>query len=200
MKEVDTQKAIAAMRERCQNLPAIIRKLKQSEGLTIQGLADGADISADRLKKFFSGQLKNPTVENVMAACIFLRVSLDTLLGNPYGAETNARIAELENENKHLAKDLAHAEKIEALKDETIKRLENDLKSRRPLVYILLAACFVSVVMLINYMRIDMNTPGIGYINPGSIPVVVLIVGAVAAAAIGAGTVFFVQILRKRKK
>ena len=200
MKEIDTKKTIAAMRERCQDLPTTIRKIKQAEGLTIQALADGADLSADRLKKFFSGQLKNPTVENVMAACIFLRISLDALLGNPYGAASNTRIAELEDENRHLKKDLVHAERVEALKDDTIRRLEADLKSRATLIYILMITCLVAVVLLIGYLFIDLSSPDTGLITQERTSPAVLVIGAVVAAAVGAAIVFIVQTLQKRSK
>ena len=128
---------------KCENLHIVLLERKEARHLTNQDIADAINVPVDRVRKFFAGELKNPNVFSVMALCMFFEVSLDTLLGNPYGNASgkDARIAQLEQESQIAELKLEHAK-------ETIQHLKKSLKYISIIACALLCLCVVMVLAL----------------------------------------------------
>lgn len=128
---------------KCENLHIVLLERKEAKHLTNQDIADAINVPVDRVRKFFAGELKNPNVFSVMALCMFFEVSLDTLLGNPYGNASgkDARIAQLEQESQIAELKLEHAK-------ETIQHLKKSLKYLSIIAFALICLCVVLVLAL----------------------------------------------------
>lgn len=66
---------------RCDAVLETIKEQKTRQGLTNQQLADVTGIPLSNVKKYFSGDLKNPSLFYTAAACRVLGLSLDEMLG-----------------------------------------------------------------------------------------------------------------------
>lgn len=140
--------AIRSMVERWKNLPPLLTEIKKSKGHTVQTIADGTGVSADRLGKFLRGKLDSIRVDEIEAVCIFLDVSLDTLLGNTSGG-ASARERELEIEIRFLTERLAAAEKAEQKDALIMQQLDTLLKSRSRFIIALLVLLAIMVLALL---------------------------------------------------
>lgn len=74
-----------------------IKARKNALGMTNQQLADAAGIPLSNVKKYMSGDIKNPSLFYTAAACRVLGLSLDDLLG------LEARQPEREQSHRHRA-------------------------------------------------------------------------------------------------
>lgn len=63
-----------------QELPKIIRKLKEETGLSQEKLARLADVSNNTIVNIEAGKQKNPTIETIRKIAKALGVSLEELL------------------------------------------------------------------------------------------------------------------------
>lgn len=166
---------LQAIHENCDHLLPALKERKKELRITNQDIADHTGISADTVRKFFAGESKSPNVYNVMAMCIYMDLSLDTLLGNsqsiPAPAAPNK---ELEMEIHSLQTELKYAEKTDQMKTQTIKRLD----------ILLISLSVMLIVSLATYLRIDIQIPDAGlfqstHIHPLAIVIVlVLLAGA----------------------
>lgn len=189
------------MREHADRLSDTMRELKQASGLTFQEIADAAGVSIDRVKKYFSGDLKNPHVADVMSLCILFEVPLDDILGNPYRAQGGDESeAKLRAEIDLLNQKLESAKKVEGLKDDAINRLDTVSRYRRRLTGVLLAFSTILVFLLLYYLTMDINNPDIGAFHRDHVtPLAFAIVSAIAVP-VGMLLLALLQKLRRRKK
>lgn len=175
------------LQEKCDTLHVVLREHKEALHLTNQDVAETIKIPADRARKIFAGELKNPNVFDVMAMCIHFGLSLDALLGNPHGhtGGKDTAIAQLEHENEVLKLKLEHEkENVQHTKSELV-RADRSLKRTTTFIYILIGLCSVMVIALANYFGIDLANRDIGfvrddYVLPMAFVVVAVIVGGVA--------------------
>lgn len=59
----------------------VLREHKTRSGLTNQQLADATGIPLSNIKKYFAGDIKNPSLFYTASACEFFGISLDDLMG-----------------------------------------------------------------------------------------------------------------------
>ena len=115
----------------CNALLPLMRDEKDKKDVTYQEIADGTGITMDAIKRFYTGEHKQPSVYKIAALCRFFGLSMDALFGfvpTPMTVayteleEKNAEIASLKEHDRLLENELAaqHAEyeeKITEYKD-----------------------------------------------------------------------------------
>lgn len=148
-KAYEKSAAIRSMVERWQNLPPLLTEIKKSKGHTVQTLADGTGVSADRLGKFLRGKLDSIRVDEIEAVCIFLDISLDALLGNMSGSGSDERVRELEIEIRFLTERLAAAEKVEQKDAMIMEQFDKMMKSHSRFIFALLVLLAIVVLALL---------------------------------------------------
>ena len=187
MKKEVNQVSHTELQERCENLHVVLREQKEAKHMTNQDVSEVINVPVDRARKFFAGELKNPNVFGVMALCIHFGLSLDALLGNPYGQAggRDEETTQLEHENEILKIKLEHEKENVRRAEATLERTDKSLKRTTTFIYILVGLCSVMVLALTNYFGIDIANPNIGFvrdthIEPMGIIVAAIIVGGVA--------------------
>ena len=175
MNSISDKTVLQSIQVNCDHLLPALKERKKELHITNQDIADHTGVSADTVRKFFAGESKSPNVFNIMAMCIYMGLSLDTLLGNERSIpapESNNK--ELEMEIHSLQAELKYAEKADQMKTQTIKRLDVSL----------ISMCILLISSLLAYMRIDIQIPNAGlfqetHIHPlAALAVLVLFVGA----------------------
>ena len=195
MKKEVNQFSHTELQERCENLHVVLREHKEAKHMTNQDVSEVINVPLDRARKFFAGELKNPNVFGVMALCIHFGLSLDSLLGNPYGkaGDHDAEIARLEHENEIL--------KIK-LENETrfLQRVEKILRRTTIGVFILLGLCVVLVLTLSSYFRMDIANKNIGFVRDAYVAPMAVVVFAVLIAAVAIIVALVVGLFMENRK
>ena len=142
---------------------------KDKRELTIQDIADQANIPLSTVKNYFSESSKNPSVYTVGPICAALGVSLDKYFGiksedrPAEQSEQLSRISILEKRCQDLEKDIAHLNDIINLKDMAIKDAKEEVRRRRPIIYLLLFMSILTVGAFIAYLlHFDLTNPSYG--------------------------------------
>ena len=115
----------------CNALLPVMRDEKDRKDATYQEISDATGITMDAIKRFYTGEHKQPSVYKIAALCRYFGLSMDALFGfvpTPMTVayteleEKNAEIASLKEHDRILENELAaqHAEyeeKISEYKD-----------------------------------------------------------------------------------
>ena len=98
----------------CNALLTVMRNEKDKKGTTYQQISDVTGITMDNIKRFYTGEHKQPSVYKIAALCRYFGLSMDALFGFIPTEKTVAR-TELEEKDAELA-NLKEQNKL--LKDE----------------------------------------------------------------------------------
>ena len=98
----------------CDALLPVMRNEKDKKGKTYQQISDTTGITMDNIKRFYTGEHKQPSVYKIAALCKYFGLSMDALFGFAPTAKTVA-YTELEEKDAEIA---ALKEQNQALKDE----------------------------------------------------------------------------------
>ncbi len=98
----------------CTALLSVMRTEKDKKGTTYQQISDVTGITMDNIKRFYTGEHKQPSVYKIAALCKYFGLSMDALFGFVPTAKTVA-YTELEEKDAEIT---ALQEKNKALKDE----------------------------------------------------------------------------------
>ena len=79
----------------------VMRNEKDKKGTTYQQIADTTGITLDTIKRFYSGEHKNPGILKVAALCRYFNLSMDALFGFVTTKDIVAR-TELEEKNAEI--------------------------------------------------------------------------------------------------
>lgn len=200
----------AEVQEKWESLHVVLREHKEEKHLTNQEIGDAINISAERVRKFFAGELKNPNVFGVMALCNYLGLSLDALLGNPHGKA----VADIEAEVAHHKENAAHLEaKVARLEQENlilnikyeneqrfVQRIEKILRRTTTGVFILLGLCAVLVIALASYFIVDIGNPNIGFVRDAYVAPMAFVVFAIILAGCAIAIALIVGIFKENRK
>lgn len=196
MKKLMNQDARIELQKKCDTLYIVMREHKEDLHLTNQDVSEAIEVSSDRARKYFAGELKNPSVYGVMSLCMLFGLSLDALLGNPYGqvpAQGNdAEIARLEKENLILSIKLENETRF-------LQRVEKILRRTTIGVFVLLALCAVLVLTLSAYFIIDLTNYNVGFVRADTVSPVIFLVGAVLIVAVIIMALLLVRVVRNKK-
>lgn len=187
MIKIPEKTIIQEIQPQCDNLYIALKEQKELQHLTNQDVADITGIPISNVSKFFSGALSQPSVFYVMAICICLKQSLDSLFSNETkpkeSTEAEKRIAELEAENKLLKQEISFNKRLIKHLETGIKDLETGIKERKPVIYSLAGLCLITSFALASYLFVDITNPNSGYFQGSHIsPFIIVIIIAVAAS------------------
>ena len=197
MKKLMSKADHVELQKKCENLYLVMREHKEDLHLTNQDVSEAIEVPTDRARKYFAGELKNPSVYGVMSLCMLFGLSLDTLLGNPYGqaqAQGNdaAELARLEKENAILNIKLENEQRF-------LQRVEQILRRTTIGVFVLLALCAVLVLTLSAYFVIDLTNHSVGFVRAEAVSPVIFVVGGVLVAAVVIMALLLVRVMRNKK-
>jgi transcriptional regulator with XRE-family HTH domain len=102
----------------CNALLPVMRTEKDKTGKTYQQISDTTGITMDNIKRFYTGEHKQPSVYKIAALCKYFNLSMDALFGFLPTAKTVAR-TELDEKDAE----------IEALKEQN-KNIKAEMASR----------------------------------------------------------------------
>ena len=102
----------------CKALLPIMRDEKDKKGVTYQEISDATGITMDNIKRFYTGEHKQPSVYKIATLCRYFGLSMDGLFGFVPTPMTVA-YTELEEKNVEIA---ALKEQIQTLKAEMVKQ------------------------------------------------------------------------------
>ena len=195
MKKQVNQISVIELQERVENLHVVLREHKEDRNLTNQDVSEEVKVPLDRARKFFAGELKNPSVYGVMAVCMLFGLSLDSLLGNPYGKAGghDAEIARLQNENAILNIKLENALRL-------LQRVEKVLGRTTIGVFVLLTMCAILVLTLAAYFINDLKNHSVGFVRDDAVSPVIFVVGGVLIAAVIIMALLLVRVMRNKKE
>lgn len=201
MKKEVNQISYTELQEKCENLHNVLREHKEVHHLTNQDVAEIVNVPVDRARKFFAGELKNPNVFGVMALCITFGLSLDSLLGNPYGkaGSQDAEITRLQNENFILNLKLEHEKENVRRTEDALNRVDGSLKRSTTFIYVLLALCIVLVIALANYFGIDIANPHIGFVRDTFVLPMAFVVAAIIVGGVSIMIAMLVGLFKENK-
>lgn len=147
----------------------LCRERKNTLNYTNQEIADEANMSVNTVNTYFSNASKAPSVYTVGPICAALGVSLDKYFGikseeSPVEqSEQLSRISILEKRCQDFEKDIAHLNDIINLKDMAIKDAREEVRRRRPIIYLLLFLSILTVGAFIAYLlHFDLTNPSYG--------------------------------------
>lgn len=175
--------------------PKKIREAKEKKRYTINDIVDLSGVSKSAVSKLLDGSQMDPKLYNSVAMCMVLDLSLDELFGldKPidHPESMQARIHQLELENAHLSGNVKRLEEVNALQ-------KDQMRTRKPVIFVLLGMCAVLAMCLVVYLFIDSQITAQGLIRNGQPTAVAWFVIAVAATAVIASTVIISMALRKK--
>lgn len=181
MKKLRNQNDHIELQKKCDSLYLVLREYKEDLHLTNQDISDATEVPMDRARKYFAGDLKNPSVYDVMSFCMLFGLSLDTLLGNTHGQTEKADVAEmarLEKENLILQIKYENEQRF-------LQRVEKILRRTTIGVFVLLVMCAVLVLTLAAYFIADLKNHSVGFVRAeASSPVIFVVAGVLIAAVI----------------
>ena len=193
----------AEVQEKWESLHLLLLEYKEEKRLTNQEIGDAINVSADRVRKYFAGELKNPSVYGVMALCVFFGLSLDALLGNPHSkavAEVEAEIANYKETATRLETDIAelkHENQILKLKLEHEQEKAQKAEKAQKRTAALLA---VMVFALVIYFGIDIANRDVGFVRDTYILPMAFLVGAVIVGGVVALIGMIVGLFKEYRK
>jgi transcriptional regulator with XRE-family HTH domain len=85
----------------CDALLPVMRNEKEKQGKTYQHISDTTGITMDNIKRFYSGEHKQPSVYKIAALCKYFGLSMDALFGFIPSAKTVA-YTELEQKDAEI--------------------------------------------------------------------------------------------------
>ena len=91
----------------CEALLPVMRNEKDKKGKTYQHISDATGIPMDNIKRFYTGEHKQPCVYKIAALCKYFGLSLDALFGL---APTDKMVANTELEQKNAEIEALQAE------------------------------------------------------------------------------------------
>ena len=100
----------------CNALLTVMRNEKDKKGTTYQQISDVTGITMDNIKRFYSGEHKQPSIYKIAALCKYFGLSMDALFGfiptektvaRTELEEKDAEIANLKEQNKLLKDEMA---------------------------------------------------------------------------------------------
>ena len=100
----------------CNALLPVMRTEKDKTGKTYQQISDDTGIPLDHIKRFYTGEHKQPCIYKIAALCRYFGLSMDALFGFAPTAKTvahteldekDAEIEYLKEQNKHIKEDMA---------------------------------------------------------------------------------------------
>jgi len=100
----------------CNALLTVMRNEKDKKGTTYQQISDITGITMDNIKRFYTGEHKQPSVYKIAALCRYFGLSMDALFGfiptektvaRTELEEKDAEIANLKEQNKLLKDEMA---------------------------------------------------------------------------------------------
>ncbi len=119
--------------------------------LTYQEIADRAELPLITVKKFFTADIKSPSLFTAAPICAVLGISLDAFfhIGTHLTANEETLNAEKEGLERHLSS-----------KDETINILYRGIKTRNRIIAALLG---IIIIVTAYAIYLDMNALNIGF-------------------------------------
>lgn len=199
----------AEVQEKWESLHVVLREHKEEKHLTNQEIGDAINVSAERVRKFFAGDLANPNVFSVMALCNYLGLSLDALLGNPHGkavADIEAEIAHHKENAARLEAEVARLEQenlILNIKYENeqrfVQRIEKILRRTTTGVFVLLGLCALMVIALVYYFAMDIANRNIGFVRETHVAPMGLVVAAVIVGGVAILIAMLVGLFKEKK-
>ena len=105
----------------CNALLPLMRDEKDKKGKTYQQISDDTGITMDAIKRFYSGEHKQPSVYKIAALCRYFGLSMDALFGFVPSDKT---VAYTELEEKDIEIEALKA-KLAAQQDEYERRLSS---------------------------------------------------------------------------
>lgn len=196
MKKLRNQTDHIELQKKCDELYLVLREHKEDLKLTNQDISDAIEVPMDRVRKFFAGDLKNPSVYDVMSTCMLFGLSLDALLGNPYGQTEKAdatELARLEQENLILQIKYENEQRF-------VQRIEKILRRTTIGVFVLLGLCVVLVLTLSSYFRMDIANKHVGFVQDAYVAPMAVVVFAVLLAAVAIIIALIVGVFKENKK
>jgi len=196
MKKLMNQTSHIELQKKCDDLYIVMRKHKEDLGLTNQDVSEAIESPQDRVRKYFAGELKNPSVYGVMSLCMLFGLSLDALLGNTHGQTEKADAAELarlEKENAILSIKLENEQRF-------LQRVEKILRRTTIGVFVLLGMCVVLVLTLSSYFRMDIANKNIGFVRDAYVAPMAVVVFAVLLAAVAIIIALIVGLFKENRK
>lgn len=200
----------AEVQEKWESLHVVLREHKEAKHLTNQDVGDAINVSAERVRKFFAGELANPNVFSVMALCNYLGLSLDALLGNPHGkavADIEAEVASYKENAARLEAEVARLEQENAIlqikyenEQRFLHRVEKILRRTTIGVFVLLALCAVLVLTLSSYFRMDIANKHVGFVQDAYVAPMAVVVFAVLLAAVAIIIALIVGLFKENRK
>lgn len=123
--------------------------------MTAQMIADESGVPLSTVNNFFSSASKKPNVDTAGPICKALGVSLDLY----FGIESQGRELE-EHEKALIERDLAHER-------EKTQMLQESIRLKNRVLYILLGLCGLLVLLLGICLRVDYSITNAGLIQFG---------------------------------
>ncbi len=119
--------------------------------LTYQEIADRAELPLITVKKFFTADIKSPSLFTAAPICAVLGISLDAFfhIGTHFTQNEETLNAEKEGLERHLSS-----------KDETINILYRGIKTRNRIIAALLG---IIIIVTAYAIYLDMNALNIGF-------------------------------------
>lgn len=200
----------------CDNLPAELRKAKETKHYTNQQVSDETGLSISTVNKMLAGELKNPGIFSVAPVCICLGLSMDNLMGVQLPEDDQANVERLEMQ-------LEHSEEMRGEKEKAIKRLldrsrileqgiatrdtqiiqkdaeiKSIRRSYRPLIYGLCCLSILLTMLWGVYVILDFKRPDVGLIRTSNVsPLVLLGIACVFVLLI---TLLYITVIRLYRK
>jgi transcriptional regulator with XRE-family HTH domain len=122
----------------CNALLTVMRNEKDKKGTTYQQISDVTGITMDNIKRFYTGEHKQPSVYKIAALCRYFGLSMDALFGfiptektvaRTELEEKDAEIANLKEQNKLLKDEMAAQQTKNEDRIAEYKSLLADLKT-----------------------------------------------------------------------
>ena len=85
----------------CDALLPVMRNEKDKKGKTYQQISDTTGITMDNIKRFYSGEHKQPSIYKIAALCKYFGLSMDALFGF-IPTEKTVAYTELEQKNAEI--------------------------------------------------------------------------------------------------
>lgn len=187
--------ALQEIAENIEQYPKRIREAKEQKRYTINDITELSGVSKSAVSKLLDGSQMDPKLYNSAAMCKVLGLSLDELFGLDKPVEhpesMQARIHQLELENAHLSGDVKRLNEVNAMQAE-------QMRTRKPVIFVLLGMCAVLALCLVAYLFIDAQITAQGLIRNGQPTAVAWFVIIVAVTALVASSVIIAMALRKK--
>lgn len=172
-----------------------LKAAKEDMHVTNQQFADDCGVSFSTVSKILAGNRYDPKFSDGVAMCMTAGLSVDDIFGLSKPTDSpdamQKRIHELELENVHLA---GEVDKLQAVN----KVQAEQVKARRPLVYVLLGLCAILALLLIAYLSVDAQIVDAGLIQRGDLSTAAWAIVGIVALSFGVMAWAFIHTTRKK--